>query len=417
MLDYPAMLSEIQDVYLKDSAPWVIGFSGGKDSTAALQMVFYALEALPPGKLTKAVHVVSNDTLVENPAVVKRLDEQLGKIADAGKRQLFVHNPDLFNVAKVTPQLEDRFWVNLIGKGYPSPNRWFRWCTDRLKIYPTNRYLNSTVDQNGSAVVVLGIRSAESSTRSAAMKAHGNGDRLYKHSSLPDASVYAPIADLSNDEVWAYLLQCPNPWGSDNRGLLGLYVSASGAGECPFVIEMGTQSCGKSRFGCWVCTVVDRDKSMENLVHNGEDWMEELLQFRDWLYSARQQASQYVPRYLASRAKFGPFLLTTRRRMLESLLSMQDHLHVELIGSDELRYVEELLRRESAAAVSEGLMRFVLEFASGKRFALISDFNVLLSTRERLGPLHLGGAKLLRTRGVSPEYSRCTRLLYYEVER
>jgi DNA sulfur modification protein DndC len=416
MLDYPAMLADIQEVYLKDSAPWVIGFSGGKDSTAALQMVFYALKGLPPGKLSKAVHVVSNDTLVENPAVVKRLDEQLGKIADAGKRDLFAHNPDLFNVAKVTPQLDDRFWVNLIGKGYPSPNRWFRWCTDRLKIYPTNRYLRSTVDRNGSAVVVLGTRTAESPTRAAAMRAHGNGHRLYEHTSLPDALVYAPIADLSNDEVWAYLLQCPNPWGGDNRTLLSLYVSASGAGECPFVIETGTQSCGRSRFGCWVCTVVDRDRSMENLVDNGEAWMEELLRFRDWLYHARQQSSQYVPRYLSSRAKFGPFLLRTRREMLRRLLKMQTALTTELISAEELTRVCQLLRQDAIGEVHGGLRRYVLEFPTGKKVAAISDFNILLSGRARLGPLHLAGAKPLRKQAVSPRYSGCTRLLYYELE-
>ena len=413
MLDYPAMLSEIQDVYLKDSAPWVIGFSGGKDSTAALQMVFYALEALPPGKLSKPVHVVSNDTLVENPAVVKRLDEQLGKIADAGKHRLFAHNPDLFNVAKVTPQLEDRFWVNLIGKGYPSPNRWFRWCTDRLKIYPTNRYLHNTVDQNGSAVVVLGIRSAESSTRSAAMKAHGNGHRLYKHTSLPDASVYAPIADLSNDEVWAYLLQCPNPWGSDNRGLLGLYVSASGGGECPFVIETGTQSCGKSRFGCWVCTVVVRDKSMENLVHNGETWMEDLLGFRNWLSQIREATAQHLPDSVAADARFGPFLLRTRREILRRLLELQEPLSIELVDKDEVARIGELLEEEGRAQVEGGLREFEVQLANSRRLIVISDFDLVLASRTRLGPVHLRGAESISGRLVSDEYARLTRVTYH----
>jgi len=413
MLDYPAILSEIQEVYLADSAPWVIGFSGGKDSTAALQMVFYALASLPPEKLSKEIHVVSSDTLVENPAVVKRVDEQLGEIADAGKHQLFAHKPDLFNVAKVTPKLEDTFWVNLIGKGYPSPNRWFRWCTDRLKIKPTSEYVLKTVNHSGEAIVVLGTRRAESSSRAATMDNHAKGGRLHRHATLLGASIYAPIADLSNDEVWAYLLQAPNPWRSDNRRLLSLYVNASGMGECPFVIETGTQSCGRSRFGCWVCTVVDRDKSMENLIHNGEEWMEQLLSFRNWLHEIRQETAQHVPKGVDSSPKFGPFLLATRRRILDRLLGMQEDLDVELISPAELDFVYDLLQREAAGEVKQGPREFLLKLGDERRLKVISDFELLAAGRRRLGPTHLTHAELLRTRRVSSDYARSTRVLYY----
>ena len=225
MVDYKAILSEIQQLYLADTIPWVIGFSGGKDSTTVLQMVFYALSALPKEKLSKDIHVLSNDTLVENPAILKYVNEQLEKIETAGKAELFKHNPKLFNVARVTPKIKDTFWVNLIGKGYPSPNRWFRWCTERMKINPTSNYILNTVNRYGHAIIVLGTRKTESANRAAAMNSYNNGERLRKHT-LPNAFVYAPIADLSNNEVWAYLLQAPNPWGSDNRKLLELYRNA-----------------------------------------------------------------------------------------------------------------------------------------------------------------------------------------------
>jgi len=414
MLNYKAILSEIQELYLADTIPWVIGFSGGKDSTTVLQMVFYALSALPKGKLSKEIHVLFNDTLVENPAIVKYVDEQLEKIETAGKAELFKYNPELFNVVKVTPKLEDTFWVNLIGKGYPSPNRWFRWCTERLKINPTSSYILKTMDGNGQTIIVLGTRKAESGNRAASMNNYNNGERLRKHTLL-NAFVYAPIAELSNHEVWAYLLQAPNPWGSDNRSLLSLYRNACSGGECPFMIETGTQSCGKSRFGCWVCTVVDRDKSMENLIENGEEWMEELLNFRNWLYDIRQQANQYVPKHLDSSVKFGPFLLRTRREILNKLLSMQERLPIELITPDELRYICELLEKESEGEVKRGLRKFVFELPNGKRVAAISDFNILLTPRKRLGPMHLKRAKLIETGSVSSSYSRSTRVMYYEV--
>jgi DNA sulfur modification protein DndC len=159
------------------------------------------------------------------------------------------------------------------------------------------------------------------------MNNYNTGKRLRKHT-LSNAFVYTPIADLSNNEVWAYLLQVPNPWDGSNKKLLALYKNACSGGECPFVIETGTQSCGKSRFGCWVCTVVDRDKSMENFIDNGEEWMEELLNFRNWLYDIRQQTSQYVPKHLDSNVKFGPFLLKTRWEILSRLLNCTANTHV-----------------------------------------------------------------------------------------
>ncbi len=416
MMDYRALLSEIQEVYLADSIPWVIGFSGGKDSTTVLQMVFYALSELPKRKRLKAVHVLSNDTLVENPAIVKRVNDQLKKIEKYGKTELFKHKPELFNVVRVTPKLEDTFWVNLIGKGYPSPNRWFRWCTKRMKISPTSDYILNTVNKHGRAIIVLGTRKAESSNRAAAMENYNNGERLRKHT-LPNAYVYAPIADLSNNEVWSYLLQCPNPWDGSNRKLLALYKNACSGGECPFVIETGTQSCGKSRFGCWVCTVVKRDRSMENFIDNGDQWMEELLEFRNWLCDIRQQTSQYMPKRLESNVKFGPFLLRTRQEILSRLLSIQDHLAVELISNNELQYLRRFLDRECQAEVGNGMKKFVFQLRNGKRVAIISDFNILLSSRKRLGPLSLKEAKLVRARNVSTHHTRSTRVLYYLEEK
>lgn len=416
MRDFRALSSEIQEVYLGDSIPWVIGFSGGKDSTTVLQMVFYALSELPKRKLSKEIHVLSNDTLVENPAIVKHVNKQLKKIETQGKTGLFKHKPELFNVVRVTPKLEDTFWVNLIGKGYPSPNRWFRWCTQRMKITPTSNYILNTVNKHGRAIIVLGTRKAESSNRAAAMEKYNNGERLRKHT-LPNAFVYAPIADLSNHEVWSYLLQCPNPWDGSNRKLLALYKNACSGGECPFVIETGTQSCGKSRFGCWVCTVVKRDKSMENFIDNGDKWMEELLDFRNWLCDIRQQTNQYVPKQFRSNVKFGPFLLRTRQEILNKLLDMQKHLPVELITKGELHYLRGFLKRESQAAVKKGMKKFVFQLRGGKRVAIISDFDILLSSRKRLGPLSLKEAKLVRARNVSTHHTRSTRVMYYMMQK
>ncbi len=114
------IIAEIKEQYLADDTPWIVGFSGGKDSTTLLQLVFFALLELQREnvKLHKELHVLCNDTLVENPAVVRWIDDTLDKIRAAGEGYNFP-----IKVVKVTPVLADTFWINLIGKGYPSPNR------------------------------------------------------------------------------------------------------------------------------------------------------------------------------------------------------------------------------------------------------------------------------------------------------
>lgn len=214
------IIAEIKEQYTADDTPWIIGFSGGKDSTTLLQLVFYALLELQREnvKLHKEIHVLCNDTLVENPAVVRWIDDTLDKIRTAGEGYNFS-----IKVVKVTPVLADTFWINLIGKGYPSPNRFFRWCTERMKINPTNKYIKDTLGENGEAIILLGTRKAESANRAASMARHERKNtRLRKHQ-LPGVYVFAPIADLTDAHVWTYLLQVPSPWQGDNRKLFTLY--------------------------------------------------------------------------------------------------------------------------------------------------------------------------------------------------
>jgi DNA sulfur modification protein DndC len=336
--------SDIQTLYLQDSTPWILGYSGGKDSTAVLQLVFYALAKLPKEQLTKEIHVLSNDTLVENPAVVNYIDQQLELIEKVGKEKVYNHLPNHFFVTKVVPKIEDRFWINLIGKGYPAPNRWFRWCTERMKINPANDYILKTVSRHGKTMVVLGTRKAESSNRAKSMEKYDlkeiTGGKIRKHS-LPNSWMYAPIMDLTTDEVWKYLIQVPNFWGGDNKVLVSMYRNASeNAAECPLVIDTSTSSCGNSRFGCWVCTVVTRDKSMENLIDNGEDWMLPLLEFRDYLNDLRDAPGARMPINRLGQDKIGPFEFHTRAELLRRVLTIEEETGLEVISRPELAAIQ-----------------------------------------------------------------------------
>ena len=114
------IIADIKEQYRADATPWIIGFSGGKDSTTLLQLVFYALLELQREnvELHKEIHVLCNDTLVENPAVARWIDNTLDKIRTAGIGYDFP-----IKVVKVTPVLADTFWINLIGKGGEAEDR------------------------------------------------------------------------------------------------------------------------------------------------------------------------------------------------------------------------------------------------------------------------------------------------------
>ncbi|MVW64164.1 DNA phosphorothioation system sulfurtransferase DndC [Massilia sp. NEAU-DD11] len=275
----------VKKLYLSDPIPWVIGYSGGKDSTATLQLVWRALSQLAPEQWHKDVHVISTDTLVENPIVAQWVAHSLEVMRAAAQEQGLPIKPH-----RLTPEVKDRFWVNLIGKGYPAPRPKFRWCTSRLKINPSNDFIKRLEQQNGEAIVVLGTRKAESAARAASMKRHEGSTRewLSRNGQLERSWVFTPVEEWTNDDVWTYLMQEKNPWGFNNSELLGMYQGATADGECPLVVDSSTPSCGDSRFGCYVCTMVSQDKSMDAMIQNDseKEWMSPLLEFRNQFLGA-----------------------------------------------------------------------------------------------------------------------------------
>lgn len=269
---------EIRTVYLSDARPWILGYSGGKDSTCMVQLVWSALASLPKPKLKKSVYVISSDTLVESPKIVEQITASLDMMDQTGKKEGLPISTNL-----VRPKFEDSFWTCLLGKGFPAPTNLFRWCTDRLKVRNADRFIKEKVSQYGEAIVVLGTRKNESGSRNQLMNLYEiKGSLLSRHSKFAQTYVYTPLRDFVTEDVWNYLLQNKNPWGANNRDLLALYQNANSA-ECPLVVDSTTPSCGNSRFGCWVCTVVDKDSSLTNTIDSGCDWMEPLLELREAL--------------------------------------------------------------------------------------------------------------------------------------
>lgn len=355
------IILELMDQYLEDdryNRPWIIGFSGGKDSTVLLTLVWLALTRLKEQgiKLNRNVYVVCNDTMVENPVIEEYVTTVLSTIRRAAKEQSLP-----INVHKTTPDLEDTFWCCVIGKGYPVPNNSFRFCTEKMKIKPTSTFITNQVASDGEAIVLIGTRRSESQQRSKSVAKHEiKGHRLSKHPLNPNTFTYAPIKELMLEEVWWIINSIPCPWGFDNKVLFKIYAEASADDyECPTVVtDDQHRSCGQSRFGCWICTVVKEDKSMSSLIKNGVNWMKPLLNYRDRLIANRNiselRCSTRRNGQLAvdeSGHNMGNYTMEYRIQLLRELLQVQKDTQqyrssIDLITSQELIAIQVIWYRD-----------------------------------------------------------------------
>ena len=395
------LADEIRSLYLSDETPWVIGYSGGKDSTAVTQLVWLALADLPEeARAKKPVYVITTDTLVENPVVAIWVRSSLTALRVAAEQQGLPFKPELLE-----PETSDTFWVNLIGKGYPAPRPGFRWCTERLKIKPSSRFIERTANRYGEAILLLGARRAESSVRSASLDRREvlSKEGLTAHPELVNTLVYSPIQDWSNDDVWTFLMRSQNPWGQSNKDLMALYRGATEDNECPIVVDTSTPSCGNSRFGCWTCTLVDQDKSMKAMIQNDADksWMLPLLELRNELdFRGDAQRQRDIERRDFRRLRGspqlnrtgdelvpGPYTQEARLQWLTRLLQAQmtirgnpnapDHVRqIELVSRKELQLIRRMWVEDKHEI--EDLLPKVYEQVTGEAYLEVKDEAPLL---------------------------------------
>lgn len=346
-----AIRRDLREEYLQTHEhPWIIGFSGGKDSTLLLHFVLEAIRNVAPDERRRPVYIVSNNTLVESPVFQDFVDQLLTKL----EQSLEGLNVPV-KVVRTKPVPEESFWVNLLGKGYPAPNRTFRWCTDRMKIRPTSRFIREIVVDSGEAILLLGVRRSESAARAGAIARHEDADsgRLAPHTDHKGVWIFSPIKELTNDEVWITLMNSRPPWGGTYAELVRLYKDGGG-GECPFVMTTGdAPSCGSSsaRFGCWTCTVVDKDKSLEAMIDAGHDHLEPLAAFRDRLKKVSQ-----TPEYRSlvrrnGQPGLGPLTLEARRMLLEELLVIREQTSQPLISDHEVRLIREQWEKDQTQQI------------------------------------------------------------------
>ena len=453
----------IQQVYMEDNIPWICGYSGGKDSSAVVQLVWMALSQLPENKRAKTVHVISTDTLVESPVVALWASQSLEKMKTAAKADSLPIIPH-----RLTPQIQNTFWVNLIGRGYPCPRVNFRWCTDRLKIDASNQFIKGILAAESEAILVLGSRKSESAARRHVMESYEEKryrEHLSPNGSYPNTYVFTPIENWADSMVWQFLMQNANPWGHSNKDLLAMYRGASSDNECPLVVESGTPSCGGSRMGCWVCTMVTEDKSLAAMIQNDEEksWMLPLLDFRNYIAAYNQNNDMTQNELDRKRRDFrrmtgnltwhnnrlvhGPYTKQTREDFLERLLKLQLFIqktgpeevrNTELITMDELRFIRKIWLNEKHEF--DDSLPLIYEKITGKKFEdnsiiknkyygkaewnlladickeLYSEYELMLEMQSSLLDIEARNSAISSTRNVVKNLESTMKQCYYKNE-
>ena len=342
------IIQEMALVYRHDKRPWLIGYSGGKDSTLLCCLVMEMLQRLTPYQRHKTVYIVSSDTMVENPIVKNYMHRMSAMINQVGN-ELKVKADIIY------PEIADTFWSKVIGLGYPTPEApGFRWCTERLKIHPMNKYTIDTIKTNGQVVLLLGVRKAESTYRANNIRSREiEGKILVPHTDIEGAHVYNPLTEIPNELVWKFLLKDDSltPWGSDNKYLFSLYQGENLGEEQSVIGEIDKDKIpvtGHSRFGCWICTMVKEDKSLTAFIDRGETWLEPLRDFRNWLIelrstpSARENKRRNGQMYKKADGEYGlgPFTMESRVEILRRLLQLEVTYNFDLITLEELKFID-----------------------------------------------------------------------------
>ena len=356
------IIKEIMVVYKHDSRPWLIGYSGGKDSTLLVSLVYEAAQRLKAlgDDLNKTIYVITSDTMVENPIVKNYMHTSSNSINLAAQAAELNIKAEI-----IYPEPEQTFWSRVIGLGYPTPEPpGFRWCTERLKIDPMNKFVDERIKESGEIIILLGVRKGESLTRLKTITAREiEGKLLNMHNDIPNAYVYNPITEVPNELVWEFLLKedCRSPWGTDMKYLFKLYQGESLGEEQSVLGEVDRDKIpvtGNSRFGCWCCTMVKEDKSLQNFIDHSSpedakilkelrDYRNELLAMRsNPIYRDKKRRNGAVYKKADGTFGMGPFTLEARQKILEDILKLEERTGLELITIPELKVIDKMWDEE-----------------------------------------------------------------------
>ena len=296
-----------EKLYEKDKK-WIITYSGGKDSTALVVMALYMKSVHPDIDLS----ITYSDTMLEIP--------QMTSVAHSFLEAIEARYPAKVKI--VFPDINDTYWVRMIGRGYPPPGPRFRWCTDKIKIKPSRKL------HRDKGLFITGLRLGESPQRDGRIKnsclngaANECGGDMWMNQEGID--VAAPIIHWSTEEVWSFLA----------------FSAKKVVPEVQYVIDLYGNT--MMRFGCWMCTVVKKDKTLMALSAQGDITSKKLLEFREWLVTESRKEEN---RYIRKDGVKGRLRKEFRLEIIKNLKKLEKETGMKLITDREIRAARRLIR-------------------------------------------------------------------------
>lgn len=269
-------MRRIRSVMEQGLAP-VIAFSSGKDSSSLANLVLNtAREMKEKGFKPMPILVVHSNTGVEQPEIAQLAKDELAKMRTFAKK----HGLEV-EVRIGQPTLSASFPVRVIGgRGLPSFPDSRADCSTDWKVAVNTRLIDqaykdlSKREDVKDVVVMTGVRQDESIARDQRIKKRGEvAEGVWEN----DAGKLraSPILDFTVDDVWEYLGYCAagvEESYSDFSDVMRIYAAAGGS-SCVVVADMQSanrkSACG-ARFGCWACSRVATDRSMDNLIESDQ---------------------------------------------------------------------------------------------------------------------------------------------------
>lgn len=310
---------------------WAIAYSGGKDSTATVTFVAWAIRAglVPaPASLT----VLYADTRMELPPLQQSAMQLLSALSVQGIR-----------TQVVLPKMDERFFVYMLGRGVPPPKNRFRWCTPQLKIEPMHAALADLRQQCGEKLLMLtGVRLGESAARDqrialSCSKDSGECGQGWFQVATPEsvADTLAPLLHWRLCHVYDWLYFEDDRHGYDVTGIAVIY------GE------------DDVRTGCVGCNLASRDNALERLLRRPE-WshLSPLLELRPlyaeltmakWRKRKSEPELRQDGQWSQNVQRLGPLTMEARHFALSKILDIQQRARVDLINDEEEKRILELI--------------------------------------------------------------------------
>jgi DNA sulfur modification protein DndC len=361
---------------------WAIAFSGGKDSTATVVLVAYLIETgqIPtPETLT----VLYADTRMELPPLQMCAMTILSELQKRDVR-----------TQVVLPELDDRFFVYLFGRGVPAPKNRFRWCTSQLKIEPMEKALLGLRQQYDEKFLMLtGVRVGESAARDQRIVASCSKDGAecgqgWFQVSTPEhvADTLAPLLHWRVCHIWDWLTFHAPSHGFSTQMVTEVY----GGDEAEEI---------NARTGCVGCNLASKDVALDTILELPQwQYLAPLKRLRPLYqelvkpqFRLRKNGERNKDGYLSSNPmRMGPYTMEARQYGLSVVLEIQNEInktakvhgrpYVDLINSQEHQRILDLIEANTwpdrwtgnevhgdvalPQVVAEGILQPLLEVVS-----------------------------------------------------